>query len=387
MNNSGLNSRNQPKILIFPSQLLLKNCVSALCAVYLVVFLRAFSRALKILWSHGGVFFPGFMSSALSRAERAEIGRSALGDGGVDGVSMTEGGTAAMITASTSASAVISGSGGGGDGVEASGGGPEMARLGGGVGTALGGLGMISFWLAGLETGRAGVSISSVVSLSGVGTLGAGISGIKAGGGVKSGEAGMVEGGVISSAAKSGKVGMFGRRAFGAEIAGSSGESSMSEGIGISGAGPGMSELGVSRMGSAVNSTESLFDGFLKPRKPFFFSVLALGGGAAGTSSAVRSFCATGSTKGSFLSLLFSFFCFSSDESSSSFSLLPFVDLSLPFFSFPSLLSFPLELVWMVGFLLSFFSSLKTTLGANNVFPSRVWLMEVSREGRAPAGR
>lgn len=49
-------------------------------AVYPVVFLRAFSRAVTILWSHGGVLLPGLMSSALSRAERAVIGRAALGD-------------------------------------------------------------------------------------------------------------------------------------------------------------------------------------------------------------------------------------------------------------------------------------------------------------------
>lgn len=171
----------------------------------------------------------------------------------------------------------------------------------------LGGLGMISFWLAGLETGRAGVSISSGVSRSGVGT---GVSGIKAGGGLKAGEAGIVEGGVISTAAlESGKVGMFGRRAFGVEVSGPGGAPPMSDGTGISGACPATSELGVSRMGSAGTSTESLFVDFLKPRKPFFV-VVGLGGGMAGTSSAVLSLGVEGSTNRNFLSLLFSFFCF-----------------------------------------------------------------------------
>ena len=70
------------------------------------------------------------MSSALSRAERAEIGRSALGDGGMDGGSMTgEGGfsTAAIITASIPGTAAISGSDGDGDGVEVTGRGTEIA--------------------------------------------------------------------------------------------------------------------------------------------------------------------------------------------------------------------------------------------------------------------
>lgn len=152
---------------------------------------------------------------------------------------------------------------------------------------------------------------------------------------------------------------MLGRRALGA--------SPLSEGTGISGACPGSSEVGVSRMGYACHNVESLFV-FLKPRNPFF-PVVALGGGVAATRSAVLPF----------LSLPFF-----SLGSSSSFSLLPLVALSLPFLSFPSLLSF---LVCRRGFLLSSFSSLKTTVGAAAVLPSRVWLMEVSREGRAPAGR
>lgn len=263
-----------------------------------MVFLRAFSRALKILWSHGVVFF---MSSARSRAVSAVsavVGRSGLGEGGIDGGStIREGGfsTGIMFTASITASAASSGSGGDGEGVEAT----------GGVGTALGGL--ISFWLAGLETGGAGVSISSWVSLSGVETSGDGISGIKAGGAVKSGEAGIVEGGVISTAALlSGKAGMSGRRAFGAETFGSVGESPNSEGTGMSGACPGASELGLSRMGSARISPASFFD-FLKPRKLFFVGV-PLGGGMAGTSSALLSLCNPGSSRVNFLP--FSFFCF-----------------------------------------------------------------------------
>lgn len=109
----------------------------------------------------------------------------------------------------------------------------------------------------------------------------------------------------------SGRVGMFGRRAFGAEVSlGSSPVSAKSEGTGISGAGPEISELGKSRMWSAGASTESLFDDFLKPRKPFFFGVVALGGGVTGTSSAVLSFCAPGSSSENLLSLPVSFFCF-----------------------------------------------------------------------------
>lgn len=79
-----------------------------LCFFYLVAFLRAFSRALKILWSIEILF----LSPALSRAERAETGCSALRDDEMDGRSMTGGGgvsTAAMCTASIPASAAISG--------------------------------------------------------------------------------------------------------------------------------------------------------------------------------------------------------------------------------------------------------------------------------------
>lgn len=170
----------------------------------------------------------------------------------------------------------------------------------------LGGLGMNSFRLAGLELGRTGVSVSSGVSLSGVGTLGAGTSGIKAGGGVKAGQAGMPKGGGISTVAlESGIVGMFGRRAFGVEVSGPGDATPKSDGTGMSGACTVTSELGASRMGSAGTSTDSLFD-FLKPRKPFLV-VVALGGGKAGTSSAVLSF---GAVNRDFLSLPFSFFCF-----------------------------------------------------------------------------
>lgn len=95
-----------------------------LCVVYLVFFLRAFSRALKILWSHGGVLFPGPISSARSRAERAEIGRASIGDDGMEGVSRMGGG--GLSTASmTGASAAGSGSGGGEEEVEAAKGEPE----------------------------------------------------------------------------------------------------------------------------------------------------------------------------------------------------------------------------------------------------------------------
>lgn len=199
-----------------------------------------------------------------------------------------------------------------------------------------------------------------------------GLSGIKAGGGVKAGQAGIMEGVAISTAElEACIVGMFGSRTFGVEVSGPAGKSPLSEGTGISGACLGPSELGVSRIESAQTSTESLFD-FLKPRKPFF--VVPLGGGAAGTSSALPIF------------LFLLFFCFWSNESSSSFSLLPFVDLSLSFFSFASFFSF-LVLVSNKGFLLSTLSSLKTTFGAIGVLPSRVWWMDVSREGRAPAGR
>lgn len=178
----GFNSILQSTVQQYKYTSLLQ-CDPEVCVVYLMVFLRAFSRAFKILWSAGEVRFPGLMSSALSRAESAEIERSALGDdGGMDEESVTGGegfSTATIFTASIPASPVISGSGSDGDGLEATTEGPEIARLGGGVGMALGGLGMISFWLAGLEMDRAGVSISSGVSLSG-----AWISGIKAGGGV-----------------------------------------------------------------------------------------------------------------------------------------------------------------------------------------------------------
>lgn len=223
----------------------------------------------------------------------------------------------------------------------------------------------------------AGVSISSGVSLSR--TAGAGTSGITAGTWVKSGEAGIMKGGAVSIVVlESGEVGKFVNMAFGAEILGSGDLSPKSEVTGMSGAVPGMSELGVSKMGSVVIFNESLFNDFFKLRKPIFFDAVALGGGVAGTSSAVLTFGGAGS--------FLSFFGFRYDESPSSLSLLPLV-LSLPNFSFPSLLSFPLEVAWIRGFLLSFISFLKTTLGARFVFPSMLWLMEVSREGRAPAGR
>lgn len=86
-----------------------------------MLFLRAFSRALKILRSHGGVRFPVLMSSALSRAERAEMGRTALGDGGMVGGSRTGGGSI-----STALIVGVSGSGGDGEGVEAVDGGPGV---------------------------------------------------------------------------------------------------------------------------------------------------------------------------------------------------------------------------------------------------------------------
>lgn len=241
------------------------------------------------------------MSSARSRAERAEIGRASIGDDGMEGGSRMGGG--GLSTASmTEASASGSSSGGGEEEAEATKGGS-----GGGVGAVLGGLGINSFWLAGLELGRAGVSVSSGVSLSGDGTLGAGTSGIKVGGGVKAGQVGIVKGGGISTAAlESGKVGTFGRRAFGVEVSGPGDATPESDGTGMSGACTVTSELGVSRMGSAGTSTESLFDDFLKPRKPFLV-VVALGGGVAGTSSAVLSF---GAANRDFFSLPFSFFGF-----------------------------------------------------------------------------
>ena len=142
-----------------------------------------------------------------------------------------------------------------------------------------------------------------------------------------------MKGGVASIVAlESGKEGMFGNRALGAQVSGSGGAPPNSEGTGMRGAGPRMSELGLSKMGSVVMSSESFFADFMKPRNPFFFIVVALGGGVAGTSSAVLSFCAAGNFSESLFSLVLSFFGFCSDESSSSFSLLPLV-LSLPTFS------------------------------------------------------
>lgn len=116
-------------LLIFNDGWLIAGCCSVpvgikLCVVYLVFFLRAFSRALKILRSQGGVLFPRPMSSARSRAERAEIGRASIGDDGVEGESRMGGG--GLSTASmTEASAAGSGSEGGEEDVEAAKGGPE----------------------------------------------------------------------------------------------------------------------------------------------------------------------------------------------------------------------------------------------------------------------
>lgn len=50
-----------------------KGLRDVLPSVYLVGFRRAFSRAVTILRSHCAALLPGLMSSALSRAERAEI--------------------------------------------------------------------------------------------------------------------------------------------------------------------------------------------------------------------------------------------------------------------------------------------------------------------------
>lgn len=227
----------------------------------------------------------------------------------------------------------------------------------------MGGPGGVWLSLTGAETGGEAASNGGPVSLPGFGGAGVGLSGMNAGGGVKAGQSGMKEGGAISTGEPASGTG---RRALGVDGSGGS-ASTLSGGTGISGAGPGLSEEGVSRMGLAWGSTESFFV-FLKPRK-FFFTVAGLGGGVAGTSSAVLTFLS--------LPLL-------SLGSSCSFSLLPFKVLSLVFFSFPSLFSF---LTCNRGFLLSSFSSLKTTRGATAVLPSRVWLMEVSREGRAPTGR
>lgn len=85
--------------------------------VYLVGFLRAFSRALKILRSHVGVLFPGLMSPALSRADRAEIGRSALGDDWEEGGSGKGGGGTSTSSLKT-ASAAGAGPGGAGEEVK-----------------------------------------------------------------------------------------------------------------------------------------------------------------------------------------------------------------------------------------------------------------------------
>lgn len=59
--------------------------------------MRAFSKALKILASHD-VLLAGLMSSALSRADRAEIGRVAFGDGGMVGGSRTGGGSTSIVS-------------------------------------------------------------------------------------------------------------------------------------------------------------------------------------------------------------------------------------------------------------------------------------------------
>lgn len=81
--------------------------------------MRAFSRALKILWSAGDRF-PGFMSSALTRAESGEIVRPVLGDARMEGGSVTGGGvsTAAIFTASVAASAASTRGAGAGAEVE-----------------------------------------------------------------------------------------------------------------------------------------------------------------------------------------------------------------------------------------------------------------------------
>lgn len=282
----------------------------------------------------------------------------------MEGGSSTGGGTSTPSMEAASAA----GSGGAGDEVKPTVGGLETFGLGGGVERVMGGLGGVSLCQGGMKTGREGVSSGRAVSLTGAGATGVGLSGINAGGGVKAGQSGIEEGGAISTGdAASGMAGMMGRRALEGEASCSGFVSPLSGGTGISGACPGSSEVGASRMESAWTNAESFFV-FLKPRKPFF-PVVALGGGVAATSSAVLPF------------LSLSFFCLGS---SFSFSLLPLVSLSLPFFSFPSLLSF---FVGRRGFLLSSFSSLKTTLGATTVLFSRVWLMVVSREGRAPAGR
>jgi len=92
------------------------DCISCSDEGVYLVFLRAFSRALEILLSHEEVFFPGFRTSILERAERTEEGRSALGDGGLGAGSLTAGGaftsgifTALTLPSSSSSSAASTG--------------------------------------------------------------------------------------------------------------------------------------------------------------------------------------------------------------------------------------------------------------------------------------
>lgn len=176
-------------------------CVPAVCVLYLLVFLRAFCRALKILWSPGGVLFPGLISSALSRAESAETGRSGLGDGGTDGGFVAREGnfsTAVIEISSFPISDVISGSAGDGDGEETREGEPEMTQLGGRGGETLGGLVIASSWL---ETGKVGFSISGGISLVKIGISGGGLSGMRGGGRLKAKDSRVVEVGDISTSA------------------------------------------------------------------------------------------------------------------------------------------------------------------------------------------
>lgn len=160
-----------------------------------------------------------------------------------------------------------------------------MTQLGGRGGETLGGLVIPSSWL---ETGKVRFSISGGISLFQLGISGDGLSGMRGGGRLKARDSRVVEVGVISTSALwSGKVGLSGR--WGSDVELGSVSLPDSEGTGMSGAGPAISELGVSRIGSAEINTESRF-GFLKRLKGFLFSVVTLGGGAAGTSSAVLSF-------------------------------------------------------------------------------------------------
>lgn len=110
-----------------------------------------------------------------------------------------------------------------------------------------------------------------------------------AGGGEKSGGLGIGERVVRSTAALDSGMVIFRGICFGTKYIDSS--SSASGDNGINGVGPGRFTFVESRMGSAEVAAGSFLEDFMKPRIFFFLCVLDFGGGKAGTSSAVLSFC------------------------------------------------------------------------------------------------